>query len=448
MTSVRRGYDMHVLYRCFCLVRYTSNFFYDHTFIRFIAPFTETFIVKEKTQFMKKPLSVGIRHHFLHILLTILIAVPAFGQSPQQIPYQAVARSSSGNLIANLSVAVRFTIHDGSATGPAVFQEVQHSTTNEFGLFTINIGSVNSLSAVSWGSSPKFMQVEIDTANGTAYTDMGTQQMLSVPYALYAVSSGNGAGPAGPTGATGATGTTGANGSNGLNGATGPSGADGANGATGATGPTGANGADGINGATGPTGPAGPSAGAVPIGGIILWSGSVASIPAGWQLCDGTNLTPDLRDKFVVGAGSTYAVNATGGSATHNHSTPALLVPALSIPSLSFAGLSIPSLSVGGLSIPSLSISGSTDQGTNSTNRVAAVNGCCSNYFSRDNHSHTVSGSTGTGTTGSGSTGTGTTGGGSTSTGQTGTATIPANTSGSASSLPPYYALAYIMRRQ
>lgn len=61
----------------------------------------------------------------------------------------------------------------------------------------------------------------------------------------------------------------------------------------------------------------------VPIGGIILWSGSVASIPANWQICDGTNSTPDLRNSFVIGAGDTYAVDATGGSTTkdlsHTH---------------------------------------------------------------------------------------------------------------------------------
>jgi hypothetical protein len=54
---------------------------------------------------------------------------------------------------------------------------------------------------------------------------------------------------------------------------------------------------------------------AFPIGGIILWSGAVSAIPATWQLCNGTNGTPDLRNRFIVGAGSTYAVNATGGSA-------------------------------------------------------------------------------------------------------------------------------------
>ena len=54
---------------------------------------------------------------------------------------------------------------------------------------------------------------------------------------------------------------------------------------------------------------------AFPSGGIILWSGSIATIPTGWVLCNGSNSTPDLRDKFIVGAGNSYAVAATGGSA-------------------------------------------------------------------------------------------------------------------------------------
>jgi microcystin-dependent protein len=57
---------------------------------------------------------------------------------------------------------------------------------------------------------------------------------------------------------------------------------------------------------------------------ILLWSGSIGTIPTGWLLCDGTLSTPNLRDRFIVGAGSTYAVNATGGSAdavvvSHTH---------------------------------------------------------------------------------------------------------------------------------
>ena len=62
----------------------------------------------------------------------------------------------------------------------------------------------------------------------------------------------------------------------------------------------------------------------IPTGIISLWYGAIGSVPAGWYLCDGANGTPDLRDKFVVGAGSTYSVAAVGGSAdavvvTHNH---------------------------------------------------------------------------------------------------------------------------------
>ena len=65
-------------------------------------------------------------------------------------------------------------------------------------------------------------------------------------------------------------------------------------------------------------------ASAIPTGMIMLWSGTTESIPTGWSICDGVGGTPDLRDKFIVGAGSTYDVNATGGSAdaiavSHTH---------------------------------------------------------------------------------------------------------------------------------
>jgi microcystin-dependent protein len=52
----------------------------------------------------------------------------------------------------------------------------------------------------------------------------------------------------------------------------------------------------------------------IPIGVILMWGGSVGTIPAGWQLCNGSNGTPDLRDRFIVGAGTTYTPGNTGGS--------------------------------------------------------------------------------------------------------------------------------------
>jgi hypothetical protein len=69
---------------------------------------------------------------------------------------------------------------------------------------------------------------------------------------------------------------------------------------------------------------------AIPSGGIIIWSGSTGSIPATWFLCDGTNGTPDLRDRFIVGAGNTYAVNAIGGTAdavvvAHTHTATSVV---------------------------------------------------------------------------------------------------------------------------
>jgi len=59
----------------------------------------------------------------------------------------------------------------------------------------------------------------------------------------------------------------------------------------------------------------------IPAGMISLWYGSIGSIPSGWYLCDGSNGTPDLRDRFVIGAGSSYSVAATGGSANHTLTT-------------------------------------------------------------------------------------------------------------------------------
>jgi hypothetical protein len=68
----------------------------------------------------------------------------------------------------------------------------------------------------------------------------------------------------------------------------------------------------------------------LPSGVIVMWSGTVASIPAGWFLCDGGNSTPDLRDRFVVGAGSTYTPGNTGGSAnaivvSHTHTASSVV---------------------------------------------------------------------------------------------------------------------------
>lgn len=151
----------------------------------------------------------------------------------------------------------------------------------------------------------------------------------------------------------------------------------------------------------------------VPSGGIIIWSGSQAAIPTGWFLCNGANGTPDLRDRFVVGAGNSYAVGASGGSkdaivVSHSHSmgsagaatgsiTAAIGSDFGSYQSGSASGV----FSVSGASLPNRM------QGAGGTGSKPTVD------MSIPAHTHTID------STGS---------------------------SGTNANLPPYYALCYIMK--
>ncbi len=116
--------------------------------------------------------------------ISILISTILCSQAPALIPYQAIARNAAGEPLASSTLNARFTIHDGTATGTSVWQELQTVSTSALGLFTVQLGSSVPLSEVNWANGAKFMQVEIDLGNG--FVDIGTQQLLSVPYALHA----------------------------------------------------------------------------------------------------------------------------------------------------------------------------------------------------------------------------------------------------------------------
>ncbi len=200
----------------------------------------------------------NVRKMFSFLLL-LSFFLPAFSQAPQKLNYQAIVRDALGNpIVGGTNITVRFNIHDGSPTGTVVFNEVNTAVTNQFGLITQIIGGTSNLATVNWSNGPKYLQVEIDPAGGSNFADMGTTQLLSVPYALYAGNSpiGN-TGPTGPQGVPGLNGATGATGPAGVAGADGPTGPQGLPGADGATGPQGLQGAAGADGATGPQGPAG-----------------------------------------------------------------------------------------------------------------------------------------------------------------------------------------------
>ena len=257
------------------------------------------------------------------LLLTALYSISVFAQSPQGINYQTVVRNAQGNVMANATVGVRFTIHDGGPGGANAFQEVQTLTTNQFGLFSAVIGSVDSLSSVNWGNGVKYLQVEIDPAGGTNYISMGSTQLMSVPYALYAANAPAGpTGARGVTGATGLTGPTGAQGTSGVVGATGPTGSGG--GATGATGPTGAQGVTGPQGGTGSTGATGAGAtgptgaqGSTGIQGLAGPTGATGANGAGT-----TGATGPTGAQGNTGAtGATGAQGATGTSVAQTLST-------------------------------------------------------------------------------------------------------------------------------
>jgi formylglycine-generating enzyme required for sulfatase activity len=123
-------------------------------------------------------------------IFALLISAMLLAQAPALIPYQAIARNAAGEPLASSTLNARFTIHDGTAAGTSVWQELQTVSTSALGLFTAQLGSSVSLSNVNWANGAKFMQVEIDLGNG--FVDMGTQQLLSVPYALYSSAASNG----------------------------------------------------------------------------------------------------------------------------------------------------------------------------------------------------------------------------------------------------------------
>ena len=207
------------------------------------------------------------------LIFTVLMwaaIVNLYSQAPESFKYQAIARDASGLVLANKNVSFQISILQGAATGTVVYRERHFPTTNNFGLVNLNIGTgtiiTGDFSQIDWSTGNYYIQTEMDPNGGTNFTLIGTTQLLSVPYALYAEKAGvpGVTGPTGPTGNTGPTGVVGPIGSSGVTGATGPQGPTGATGAQGTTGSTGVTGAIGPpgptgTGVTGPTGATGAS---------------------------------------------------------------------------------------------------------------------------------------------------------------------------------------------
>lgn len=129
------------------------------------------------------------------ITLFILCAATLFAQAPEKFSYQAVVRNASNALVTNAPVGVRVSILQGGVNGTLVYMETQTTVTNANGLISLQIGSGNvqqgSFADIDWANGTYFLKTEIDPAGGTNYSVTSTQQLLSVPYALYAKEAGN-----------------------------------------------------------------------------------------------------------------------------------------------------------------------------------------------------------------------------------------------------------------
>ena len=256
---------------------------------------------------MKKIINKSV--HLLIILLAhLLINTSIFAQAPQKMSYQAVIRNSNDSLLISTPVGMRISLVQGTPTGIVVFSETQTATTNANGLVSLQIGMGTALSGtfanIDWAAGPYYIKTETDLSGGTNYTITSSNEILSVPYALFSAN-----GTPGPVGPIGLTGETGAQGAIGL---TGPAGVAGPTGPIGLTGPAGAAGTNGTNGAAGETGPTGAQGIQGATG--LLPSGAVAGNTAYWN-----------GSQWIVNNSNIFNNGAEVGIGTVNPNTSAKL---------------------------------------------------------------------------------------------------------------------------
>jgi len=127
------------------------------------------------------------------ILFVLLASFNIYSQVPEKLNYQAAVRNVSGEIIANQSVDMRISIIDSIMGGDVLYRETQTKTTNDYGVVNIAIGDgasdIGDFSLIKWGVNSKYLKIEVNI--GAGLVDMGTVQLLSVPYALYASSAAN-----------------------------------------------------------------------------------------------------------------------------------------------------------------------------------------------------------------------------------------------------------------
>jgi len=130
-----------------------------------------------------------MKNLFTLSLLVMAISASVFCQPPQAFKYQAVIRDASGEIMSNQSVYIRINIHNEIPEGIIIYQEIFSTTTNQFGLVNLEIGLgtpvIGSFQDILWAYDTKYIEVELSFDGGVDYYSLGTNELLSVPYALY-----------------------------------------------------------------------------------------------------------------------------------------------------------------------------------------------------------------------------------------------------------------------
>lgn len=154
--------------------------------------------MKSKINNRKNHSKMNVGKKLLSVAVLLFGIFAAFAQAPEKMSYQSIIRNASGQLLQNQSIAVKVSILQGSSSGTVVYSERLTGTTNVNGLIGLEIGTGTVLSGtfstINWATANYYLKTETDPAGGTNYTITGTSQLLSVPYALYAKSSGGGSG--------------------------------------------------------------------------------------------------------------------------------------------------------------------------------------------------------------------------------------------------------------
>jgi len=133
------------------------------------------------------------------ILLLVISGLSSFSQAPHSFRYQTVIRSNTGELMTNKAIGLKISILKDSQTGIVVYAETFLLLTNPLGLINLSVGTGNTISGsidnIEWGDGTYYLRIDLDKDGGSNYEFMGTSQLLSVPYALYAEKSGGGSEP-------------------------------------------------------------------------------------------------------------------------------------------------------------------------------------------------------------------------------------------------------------